>query len=210
MLIVVEGISASGKTSWCREHAAGFTVSETGPRDDAPDPGLNPVAAAQFWVERGVCRWRTGCAIERSRAVAVFDTDPIKLHYIWSLWQIGFAAEWVWQAELVATREAIASGRLGFADVYLVKPIDPKRARHQRDADPTRPRRNFELHVKLLRPLMTWYRALETVLPGAVAWELPQDGLARLSGQSNRAIGKPVEIFDRIIDVLATERPVIP
>lgn len=43
MLIVVEGISASGKTTWCRKHAADFTVAETGPRDDAPDATLTPL-----------------------------------------------------------------------------------------------------------------------------------------------------------------------
>jgi hypothetical protein len=202
MIVVVEGISASGKTTWCRRHAAGFTVSETGPRDDAPDATLNVTAAARFWVEQGERRWQAACAIERSRGIAVCDTDPIKLHYIWSLWQIGVAIERVWQAERVATRDAIADGRIGFADAYLVKPIDPRRARQQRDADPTRSRRNFELHVKLLEPLMTWYRALEAVLPGAVTWDLPKDGLAHLSDQGDRRIADSVLIFDQMIHLL--------
>lgn len=155
-------------------------------------------------------RWQAACAIERSRGVAVCDTDPIKLHYIWSLWQIGVAAERVWQAEHVANRAAIAAGRIGLADAYLVNPIDPRRARQQPDGDPTRSRRNFELHVKLLGPLMTWYRALDAVLPGAVTWGLPENGLACLSDQSNRSIGKALQIFDQMIDILATERPVLP
>jgi hypothetical protein len=110
-------------------------------------------------VEQGERRWQAARAIERLRGVAVCDTDPIKLHYIWSLWQIGVAAERVWQTEHDATRSAIADGRIGFADAYFVKPIDPQRARRQWDADQTRSRRNFELHVKLLEPLMTWYRS---------------------------------------------------
>jgi hypothetical protein len=202
MIVVVEGISASGKTTWCREHAAGFTVAETGPRDDAPDATLNATAAARFWVEQGERRWQAACAIKRSQGVAVCDTDPIKLHYIWSLWQIGVAVERVWQAELVATRDAIADCRIGFADAYLVKPIDPRRARQQRDADPTRSRRNFELHVKLLEPLMTWYRALEAVLPGAVTWDLPENGLAHLSHRSDRQIADSVLLFDQMIHLL--------
>ena len=205
MLIVVEGISASGKTSWCCKHAAGLTVAETGPRDDAPDAALNP-AAARFWVEQGERRWQAARAIERSRGVAVCDTDPIKLHYVWSLWQIGVAAERAWQAEHDATRDAIAAGRIGFADAYLVKPIDPKRARQQRDSDPTRSRRNFELHVKLLDPLMTWYRALESVLPGAVIWGLPEDGFAHLRDLGARETGNAVHIFDRVIEILVTKR----
>lgn len=205
MLIVVEGISASGKTTWCRKHAAAFTVPETGPRDDAPDAILNPAATARFWVDEGERRWQSACAVERSRGVALCDTDPMKLHYIWSLWHIGVAEERVWQAQHVATRDAIADGRIGFADAYLVKPIDPKRARQQRDADPTRSRRNFELHLRLLEPLMMWYRGLAAVLPGAVTWGLPEDGLARLSDQADRPTGNAVQIFDRMTDILVTQ-----
>jgi len=208
MLIVVEGISAAGKTTWCREHANDFTVPETGPRSDAPDAAVDPVEAARFWMAESERRWQAACAIERSRGVAVCDTDPIKLHYPWSLWQIGVAAEEVWQAQRVAMRDAVAGGRIGFADVYLVKPIDPQRARRQRDADPTRARRNFERHVKLLAPLATWYRALEKVLPGAVRWELPEDGLAGIQGQRDRSGGE-LQIFDRMMDMLTAQRPAV-
>lgn len=98
MLIVVEGISAAGKTIWCGKHVAEVTVPETGPRDDAPDPVLDPIGAARFWVEQGERRWLTACAIERSKGYVVCDTDPLKLHYVWSLWQIGVARERYWQA----------------------------------------------------------------------------------------------------------------
>ena len=202
MIVVVEGISASGKTTWCRKHAPGFTIPETGPREDAPDPTLSAEAAARFWVEQGEHRWKAACTIERSRGVAVCDTDPIKLHYIWSLRRIGVVAERAWQAEHIATRDAIADGRIGFADAYLVKLIEPWRARQQRNADPTRSRRNFELHVKLLEPLAKWYEALEAVLPDAVIWNLPDTGLGRLSNRGNRSTENAVQVFDEMIGLL--------
>jgi hypothetical protein len=90
-----------------------------------------------------------------------------------------------------------------------VKPIDPKRARQQRDADPTRSRRNFELHVKLLKPLMTWYQALESALPGAVTWDLPEDGLVRLPDKGDHGTGNAVHLFNRMMDTLAAQRPAI-
>jgi hypothetical protein len=77
-------------------------------------------------VEQGVRRWQAACAIERSRGVAVCDTDPIKLHYIWSPWQIGVAAERVWQAEHVATRAGTA---LNYSQFGTVLPVH-----HQRDS----------------------------------------------------------------------------
>jgi hypothetical protein len=210
MIVVVEGISAAGKTTWCHKYAAELTVPETGNRNDAPDPALDPIGAARFWVEQGERRWFAACAIERSKGLAVCDTDPLKLHYIWSLWQIGVAPERYWHEERIATRLAIADGRLGFADIYLVKRIDPQLARQQRDADATRSRRNFDLHVKLHHPLMAWYRAMERVLPGAVTWNLPDSGLAGLSGRSDAANGSPIDIFDQMMDLLPKRSPTLP
>jgi hypothetical protein len=207
MLIVVEGTSAAGKTTWCAKHEIEVTVPETGPRADAPDPVLDPVGTAHFWVGQSERRWLAACAIERSKGFAVCDTDPLKLHYVWSLWQIGVACERYWRAECAATRDAIANGRLGFADVYFVKQIDPRLARQQRDADPTRSRRNCELHVKLHEPLVAWYRVIEKVLPGRVIWNLPDEGLAGLSDRDNAGTRSSVQTFDLMIHFLATRYP---
>lgn len=49
MIIVVEGISAAGKTTWCRSNASQYLVSETFPADRKaqPEKGL---ATAQYWT----------------------------------------------------------------------------------------------------------------------------------------------------------------
>ena len=61
--------------TWCRKHASGFTVPQTGPRDNAADATLNAEAAARFWVKQGEHRWQAACAIERARGVAVFPNE---------------------------------------------------------------------------------------------------------------------------------------
>jgi hypothetical protein len=88
-----------------------------------------------------------------------------------------------------------------------VKRIDPLLARQQRDADPTRSRRNFELHVKLHDPLIAWYRTMEKVLPRSVIWNLPDNGLAILAERVQR--GNPpnrssIVIFDQMVGLLPT------
>src|ERR1700730_12181198 len=128
--------------------------------------------------------------------------DPLKLHYTWSLWQIGVASEWHWLEECAATREAIVNARLRFSDVYLMKSIDPWVARQQRDAGPTRSRRNFDLHVQLDDPLVTWYRTMERLLPGAVILNLPDKGLASLSNLGDPATRSSIQIFNRMIGLL--------
>ncbi|HEY1985895.1 MAG TPA: hypothetical protein VGG85_10815, partial [Terracidiphilus sp.] len=53
---------------------------------------MDPVGAARFWVEQGARRSMAARAMERSSGIAVCDTDPLKLHYVWSLGQIGVTA----------------------------------------------------------------------------------------------------------------------
>ena len=131
------------------------------------------MGAATFWAERNVDRWQTALAMEDISSWALCDSDPLKLHYIWCLWQIGEASEHDWQIELQATRETITQGRIGFADCYIVGRIDPLLARERAKADTTRRRSNFELHVRLQQALLIWYASMDEVLPGRVRFGFP-------------------------------------
>lgn len=173
MIVVVEGISASGKTTWCTQHGGQQLIAENGRFENEPDRATAPVEAAHFWAARNVDRWQAALAMEAQASLAVCDSDPLKLHYIWSLWQIGEASERDWLIELEATRATVAQGQIGFADCYLVGQIDPQLARERARADVTRRRGRFELHVRLQQAVLSWYRAIETVLPGRVQFGFP-------------------------------------
>ena len=198
MILVVEGISASGKTTWCTQHGGHRVIPEHGRFASVPDRIADPVGAATFWAERNVDRWQKALAMEDRASWALCDSDPLKLHYIWSLWQIGEASERDWTMELDATRETIAQGRIGFADGYRVNRIEPQLARERAQADMTRRRSGFELHVRLQQALLTWYSALEAVLPGRVQWGLP----AKMPRVENRADRYSVTAFDQMIALL--------
>lgn len=91
MILVVEGPSAAGKTTWCRQHtAAAVTVAEYTPTGGEPD-GSDLPAQAAFWTTVNVARWAQALATEARAGIAVCDTDPLKLHYSWSLARIGAA-----------------------------------------------------------------------------------------------------------------------
>lgn len=126
---------------------------------------------------------------------ALCDSDPLKLHYIWSLWQIGETSEHTWRIELDATRATIAQGRIGFADCYIVGRIDPQLARERAKTDTTRRRSGFELHVRLQQALLTWYTAMDEVLPGRVRFGFPSEMPAFKSLDGRYA----VVAFDRMI-----------
>ncbi|WP_252088683.1 hypothetical protein [Pseudomonas sp. MWU13-3659] len=195
MILVVEGISACGKTTWCAQHGKQHVVAEHGRFANVPERLTDPVGVAAFWAERNVDRWQAALAMESAATRAVCDSDPLKLHYIWSLWQIGEASERDWHLELAATRETIVQGRIGFADRYLVGRIDPRLARARAQADSTRRRSGFELHVRLQPALMTWYSALEKVLPGRVHFDFPTQPPA----MENLSARYSVAAFDQMI-----------
>jgi len=172
MIVVIEGISAAGKTSWCRHHAPDRLVPETYPQI-RPDRQRNAREAARLWTDWNIGRWSEALALEQSKGTAVCDTDPLKLHFIWSLWRIGEAPEDHWRHQMEVTREAFDKQVLGFADVYFVKKIDPHTARLQKEGDQTKSRMNFDLHVRLQASLHAWYETLATILPGRIEWSLP-------------------------------------
>jgi hypothetical protein len=47
-------------------------------------PQARPVAAARFWVDRNVARWHEVQEREARDALVVVDTDPFKLHFVWT------------------------------------------------------------------------------------------------------------------------------
>ena len=93
MIIVVEGPSASGKTTWIQTHALDGVVAESAPADPPEDAS----AAALFWAENGARRWEQAIATEQRAGISVCDTDPLKLHYGWSLWRIGAGSRQVFK-----------------------------------------------------------------------------------------------------------------
>lgn len=194
MIIVVEGPTASGKTTWCRSHAADVVVPET-PSVEPPTDGEE---AATFWAANGAARWQRAVEIEGDAGLAVCDSDPLKLHYSWSLWRIGLGSESDFRTQAAAYREAMACGRIGFADVYLLDIPAPGVLEARRAADATRGRRNFEVHSRLGAPLRDWYAMLERLRPGSVRWEFPEDGAASLS--SSDATRVDLDTYDALTE----------
>jgi hypothetical protein len=202
VIIVVEGPSGAGKTTWCRTHAGANALLETLP-DHATVP-TEPKAAAAFWVERNVARWQEVLMREARDGLVVVDTDPFKLHYVWTLFRTRQVTESEWAMQRDAARDAFAAGRYALADVFLVSDVDDATLRGRRDADASRTRRNFERHVLLRDSLLRWYSAIDRLEPGRVVLGLPPDGITpRLlaKGKHERRSGR--DLFDQLMTELA-------
>jgi hypothetical protein len=195
VIVVVSGPSAAGKTTWCREHFTEHVVQEYAPTGAEPAD-----AAPEFWCEVNCGRWREALLREAGTGLAVCDDDPVKLHYTWSLARLGLVEPAVWQREVEVNREAVAAGRLGFADLMLVSIPATEELWRRRAGDPARRRRNFELHVRMAEPLREWYQAVERADPGRVRWELRAD-----DPPAERADRYDTTLFDAVVAGLAQD-----
>jgi len=201
VIVVVEGPTAAGKTSWCRRHVGRFVA-------EAAHTGAEPVdgiALARHWARVSVRRWDEALELERADGVAFCDTDPIKLHYAWGMAALGLAPRAPFDRELAVLRAAMRAGRLGFADAVLVGLPEVAELSRRRDEDTTRRRRNFATHVQLHEPLRQWYEAWDSVDPGRVFWELPETGVPKLP--EPRADRTSADLLDALVEALPPLRP---
>ena len=202
MIVVVEGPSGAGKTTWCRTHGGANALLEALP-DHATVP-TERQAAARFWVERNVARWQEVLAREARDGLVVVDTDPFKLHFVWTLFRTGQVTGVEWRMQREVARGAFAAGRYALADVFLVSDVDDATLRVRRDADPSRTRHNFERHVLLRDALLRWYRAIDRLEAGRVVFGLPVDGITPdLLAKGKRATRSGLALFDHLMSELA-------
>ena len=202
MIVVVEGPSAAGKTTWItapRQGAALIGETRPGP---APSRGSDPDAAAAYWATVNAARWSAACRAEQQAKIVLYGTDPFKLHYVWCLWQTCNATAGQWRAEMNVSRQLFAALRLGIADLILVSIPSPAVLAARRAADATRRRRNFGLHAQLAGPLRDWYRAVGALDPDRVRWELPAAGIPSLATLQPRDPRTGTAIFDALMDQL--------
>jgi hypothetical protein len=203
VIVAVEGPSAAGKTTWCT-HLRHPVVAEYAPTGQEPADS-DPARQGMYWTEVNVDRWRQALEHERRERIVLCDSDPMKLHYSWSLARIG-AAPWSrFEHELNRVRVAIDQGLLGFADLVVVSIPSLEVLRRRRAADTTRRRRSFELHARLSEPLREWYRAVEQATPGRVIWTFPEDGVPTVAPREDR--GDP-SLLRSVLDNLPAPTPV--
>jgi hypothetical protein len=201
MIVVVEGPTAAGKTTWVRNHFGASAVWEYRADGGEPSDDAGVDAIGAYWAEANARRWLQAVAIEAADGLAVCDSDPCKLHYAWTLWRIGAVDRLRWTAEAKHAREQFERHRLGLGDLVLVELPSLASLRARRDRDDSRRRRNFELHLQLAEPLREWYAALDELEPGHVVWGLPASGLdpEDIPRRSPRTGG---DLLDAFIDLL--------
>jgi hypothetical protein len=205
LIAVVEGLSAAGKTSWCKLNFPELTIWESPIPDDVPNRKSDPSRASKYWAVKNANWWAEAVLVEAEHGLAVCDTDPFKLHYAFSLWQVGSVAKRDWEYEVEVHRELFASGQIGLADRYFVSIPDEETLESQMTGDSTRARRSFELHSKLGPSLEVWYEAIASLDSDRVAWDFPESiNVDELRAATPRQDRSDMRLFDQLIAALPT------
>jgi hypothetical protein len=206
MIIVVEGISAAGKTTYSRRFGEPFCVSEFEAEGAIPGMQDAPRVHAEYWLQHNIRRFRAALAIEAERGFSICDTEPFKSHFDWCMARAGFKSMEVFNEAMPLARAAIAAGEIGFADRYLVKHIEPDVARAQKEGDKTRSRRRWDMHLALQPHLIAWFEALAGVIPDRVQfqWPEPEDVLRDIQSRTPEENPRrfDVSILDDLLDRL--------
>lgn len=213
MIIVVEGASAAGKTTWCRGMPREQVLFEGEPAANPAPPDASdrlppdPLAVAEYWVGENARRWSTARAISERSGWVVCDTDPFKLHYSWTLWVTGLSSLEYWQRSREVSRQAFADRRLGLPDLVFFADVDADTLRRQKSADLTKTRSRHEMHILICPALKRWYLAMAALDPARVEFELPVNGpAARHLQLGRRAVGSGEALFDALMAELEKMR----
>ncbi|WP_030687317.1 hypothetical protein [Streptomyces sp. NRRL B-1347] len=175
MIFVAEGPSAAGKSRYVSSLRTPGVVEEL-PGYLQPDSTASLEEVSRFWVCRNEERWAEAVQSETMQGIAVCDTDPLKLHYAWTLARAGLvSAADTYSCQLRWVRDSLRRRALGIADLVACVVPSESTLRARRADDVARQRRNFEKHVRLALPLREWYGALNDVDPGRVVWEWPEE-----------------------------------
>jgi deoxyadenosine/deoxycytidine kinase len=202
MIVVIEGPSAAGKTTWCRTHCRELLVESAPENLNAPDLYGDPLEVAHFWVEFNANQWQAALQMEKQQGLAVCDGDPFHLYFSWSLWKAGALASNLFDAELQLYRQAMEQCRIGFADLLIWREAPLEELRRRARSDSTRRRRRHELYLSLIPWMKIWFACREDMFPGTVLeWseQFPIEQWRAASASSRRY---DTAAFDQTIAVL--------
>ncbi len=155
-IISIEGASAVGKTTVCLalEAEHGFTripeVNELYSRVPDEPPS--------WYFERQIDRWKMACDVSSSGGSAVLDGDPFQpMWYNWIFPELGLQPI----SEVVRFyHDKVSAGIIRFPDRYYLLTTSELELRQRKESDRSRSRRNFEKHLRLIKPQLAYFTAM--------------------------------------------------
>jgi thymidylate kinase len=162
-IICLEGASAIGKTTTCREiekRYNAYVVPEVNLLFQRPNP-----EPQKWYIERQVERWQIANEKLKSYDLVLLDGDvfqPIWYNWIYNEYHNSL----LFLKEFYATQ--IKAQNVGFPDVYIHLSTNEKELRKRKENDTTRRRGNFEKHLSLTEPQKRYFQIMNNICPDLV------------------------------------------
>jgi|CXWL01.1.fsa_nt_gi hypothetical protein len=218
-IVGVQGPSAAGKSTLASRLAKAWGAQIIHEMAEGPDwaghtypanPSTSEEVAANrlAFLEYECRRWARALHASRSTPV-VFDTEWIG-HLLWGLCDLPITypnldQTSITRATLSAYRDRAQDGALGACDRVLLLTPPEETIRHQRNADASRRRRNFERNLAVWRAQTTYWEHLGEVLGERLRLvseaSVQLDSMAPMTGGERRTIA--LEALDAI-EVITT------
>lgn len=141
MRICIEGPSAVGKTTLCRElesKVGAYVLDETIIK---PIAGLSPFEEARFYLKEELNRWKVSEEMNREFPYVIFDTDPLKS--LWFNWSLGYENCMSLQELDDFFQQAFSANRIGFCDLYMILNTSDAELHRRKTHDRLRERNEF-------------------------------------------------------------------
>lgn len=167
MLIVIEGQSAVGKTTFLAPLPPEQVVAEEVLQIPA---SAGPLEALPYGVELNTRRWKRLVEAEARYGRAYADSDPLKLYYGFALVSVGELPREVFDEGWRLSAQAVAERKQGLVDHVVFLSAPPEKLAERKSGDASRRRGKFALHVRLGPAMEAYYAALERLRPGTVRW----------------------------------------
>ena len=127
-----------------------------------------------WYFERQAERWRIAAQNAGARAgIAVLDGDPFQP--LWYNWAYGY--DFGENAAVIHAFYArmLAKGKIDFPDRYFILSVSEEELRRRRERDETRTRKNFERHLRFIRPQRAYFEFLNSLETGWVDFVVNDD-----------------------------------
>ncbi|UHA72780.1 hypothetical protein [Paenibacillus sp. 481] len=166
-IICLEGASAVGKSSTCRafaKHYDAYIVEETYFLFGSPPAHLTEEELVLWFIERQADRWSIALEQAKQHEYVLLDGDIFKQ---WYDWIYGFGGvPLAYRANLLS--EMIQARRIGLPQRYVILWTDEATLRMHKLGDTSRTRSNFEQHLQLIQPQLTYFKTMGGAYPGLV------------------------------------------
>ena len=188
MILCLEGASAAGKTTTCgalEERLGAAIIPEVNALFERRTPHPH-----DWYLERQAERYALARQSLGTHPMAVLDGDPFQP--LWYNWSFGFKDLQSLDRLRDFFRPLVADGALGFPDRYFLLVADEVELRRRKDADLSRSRRNFDLHLRLVKTQRRYFSVMAMLAPhlvGVIAADSVQDNLTYIQEGINPSTG---------------------